>query len=119
MTGTPQWRVFEDHVNALLGLDGTVASGSQFHDKGDGVDRRHYSLTGMALQVDAKCSTGVSFRVSGKLMRQYCLRAAESGKRFVMAIRLIDQKTRGAEDYAVLRLDDLAELLECYRKERE
>jgi hypothetical protein len=109
------WRAFEDHVNALLGLDPTVASGSQFYDKGDGVDR---SEGDFAIQVDAKYTEAKSFSVNGKLLTQWCQRAQLSGKRFVLAVRLWNPSLNSGDDYAVIRLDDLAELLEK-AKERQ
>lgn len=48
------WAAFEAYTNRLLGLSATVASGSQDHDPGDGVDRRHHSETDYALMADCK-----------------------------------------------------------------
>ena len=62
MRAVPGWRNFEVYVNELLGLEGTIASGSQFHDPGDGVDRRHHTETDFALMVDAKYSERASFQ---------------------------------------------------------
>lgn len=102
------WRAFEDHVNSLLGLESTVASGSQFYDKGDGVDR---SESDFAVQVDAKYTEKRSHSVNAQLMRQWAARAALSGKRFVLAIRIWEPSLNYGDDYVVLRLDDFAELL--------
>lgn len=116
MRREPGWETFEAHVNNLLLLDSTVASGSQYHDPGDGVDRSHPSETDMAVMVDAKYTVGRSFSISAKLLRQYVERAAMGGKRFVLAVRMTDPKdVISSHDYAVLPLDDYAELLSAYR----
>lgn len=107
------WRPFEDYVNELLGLDATVASGSQFYDKGDGVDR---SESDFAIQADAKYTEGLSFSVSHKLMYQWATRARQSGKRFVLAVRLWSPVLNSPDDFVVLSLNDFAELLEKARE---
>lgn len=113
------WREFEAHVNQLLGLSGTVSSGNQAHDPGDGVDRRHPSETDYALMVDAKYTIAGSFTVNRKLMGSYIRRAATAGKRFALPVRLVDPCTSRVDDYIVVPLDDFAMLLESYReKER-
>lgn len=103
------WKPFEDHVNELLGLDATVASGSQFYDKGDGVDR---SESEFAIQADAKYTERASFSVNHKLLHQWATRARQSGKRFVLAIRLWSPVLNSPDDFVVLSLSDFAELLE-------
>lgn len=110
------WAAFENYVNGLLGLSATVASGSQAHDPGDGVDRRHHHQTGYPLMVDAKYSEQKSFSVNGKLMRQYVRRATEAGKCFALPVRLMDMRTKQADDYVVVPLQDYVMLLETYRK---
>ena len=110
------WESWEAYSNKALGLSATVASGSQDHDPGDGVDRRHHSETRYALMADAKYTEKGSFSVSAKLMGQYVRRAAEAGKRFVLPVRLVDGGGRGVHDYIVVPLQDYVELLETYRE---
>ena len=110
------WAAWEAYINRLLGLDFTVASGNQAHDPGDGVDRRHHRETDYALMADAKYTERKSFSVSAKLMGQYVRRAAESGKRFVLPVRLVDSGTKEVHDYIVVPLQDYAALLETYRE---
>lgn len=109
------WQAFEDYVNTLLGLSPTAASGSQFHDKGDGVDRRHHSQTDYAVQADAKYTTKGSYAISLKLMRQWAREATSAGKSFIMPIRFVDVY-QDAEDFVVVPLQDYAMLLEAYRR---
>lgn len=110
------WEAWEAYTNRVLGLDATLASGSQAHDPGDGVDRRHYSETDYALMADAKYTERKSFSVSAKLMGQYVQRAAEMGKRFVLPVRLVDTPTKEVHDYIVVPLQDYVALLETYRE---
>lgn len=109
------WEAWERYVNAALGLDSTVASGSQAHDPGDGVDRRHHSETGYALMVDAKYTERKSFPVNGRLMSQHVRRAAEAGKSFALPVRLVDKATGRLEDFIVVPFEDYRMLLESYR----
>ena len=110
------WEAWEAHVNAALGLDRTAASGSQAHDVGDGVDRRHPSETGYALMVDAKYTEQKSFSISAKLMGQYVRRAAEAGKSFILPVRLVDKAGMGVKDFVVVPFEDYRMLLETYRR---
>lgn len=110
------WEAWESYTNRLLGLQSTVASGSQDYDPGDGVDRRHHSETGYAIMADAKYTERKSFSVSAKLMGQYVRRAAEMGKRFVLPVRLVDTGTKEVHDYIVVPLQDYVALLETYRE---
>ena len=64
------------------------------------------------MQADAKYTEAKSFSVNAKLLAQWCQRAAMSGKRFVLAVRIWNPSLNSGDDYAVIRLDDLAELLE-------
>lgn len=110
------WEAWESYANRALGLSATVASGSQSHDPGDGVDRRHHSETGYALMADAKYTEKASFSLNAKLMNQYVRRAAEMGKRFVLPVRLVDSGGREVHDYVVVPLQDYVALLETYRE---
>lgn len=110
------WAAFEAYINRVLGLSATVASGSQDHDPGDGVDRRHPSETDYALMVDAKYTEQKSFSVNAKLLSQYVRRAAEAGKSFVLPVRLVDKSTKEVHDFVVVPLQDYVMLLETYRE---
>ena len=110
------WDAWESYVNRALGLEATLASGSQAHDPGDGVDRRHHTETDYAIMADAKYTERKSFSVSAKLMGQYVQRAAEFGKRFVLPVRLVDSGTKEVHDYIVVPLQDYVALLEVYRE---
>lgn len=109
------WAAFEAHINHLLSLSPTIASGSQPHDPGDGVDRRHYHETDYALQVDAKYTIKGSFAVNRAFMRKSWERAANAGKAFALPIRFADEHTGTVEDYVVLPLDDYVGLLQAHR----
>lgn len=110
------WEAFEGYINRALGLQSTIASGSKAYDPGDGVDRRHHSETDYAIQVDAKYTEKASFPVNAKLMRQWTQRAAEAGKNFVLAVRLVGGGGREVHDYVVVPLQDYVALLETYRE---
>lgn len=110
------WEAWEAYVNKALTLDGTVASGNQAHDVGDGVDRRHRRETDYALMVDAKYTEQKSFSVNAKLLSQYVRRAAEAGKSFALPVRLVDKVTRDVKDFVVVPFEDYRMLLETYRK---
>lgn len=113
------WEAWEHYVNRVLRLDRTAASGSQAHDPGDGVDRRHHSETDYALMADAKYTEKKSFALVAKTMDYYVRRAAEAGKRFVLPVRLMDGGGTVAHDYVVVPLQDYVALLETYREVME
>lgn len=48
------WQEHEAHIQKLLGLDSTIASGSKFHDIGDAVDRSHPNESDFRILADAK-----------------------------------------------------------------
>jgi hypothetical protein len=110
------WKAFETHACTVLGLQPTIASGSQWHDPGDGVDRRHHSETDFALLIDAKYTESNSFSVNAAKLFEWVQRAQEMGRRFAMPIRLLPKWADFPEDYVVLRLDDLGELLDKLRE---
>jgi len=107
------WRPWESYVNLRLGLDPTVASGSQFYDKGDGVDRGRGDW---AYQVDAKYTDKASFSVKSKEMNQWVTRARMAGKRFALAVRVWGRGFVQPSDYVVLPFEDFVELLEKARE---
>ncbi|QDF18641.1 holliday junction resolvase [Gordonia phage Pupper] len=111
MSPKPAWAAFEDDVNDALGLERTAASGSQWHDPGDGVDRAHYGDSDFRLMVDSKYTQGKTYSLSAKFLRDYENRAAEAGRRFALPIRFADKDTGRTDDYIVLSLDDFSELL--------
>lgn len=110
------WEAWEARVNEALTLDRTAASGSQAHDVGDGVDRRHRRETGYALMVDAKYTERKSFSVNARLLSQYVRRAAEAGKSFALPVRLVDTRTKTVEDFIVVPFQDYVMLLDTYRE---
>lgn len=105
------WDAFELHCQEMLGLSGTAASGSQWHDPGDGVDQRHYTETDYALMIDAKYTKQRSFSVNLAFMRTWLNRAGEAGKRFALPIRFEDWRGQ-TEDFIVVPLNDYVELIE-------
>lgn len=111
MRHTKGWRSWEVQVNDELGLDPTVASGSQFHDKGDGVDR---SQSGYAYQVDAKYTESGSYSIT-KTMAQWTNQAARSGKKFALCVRIWPRIQAVPSDYAVIPFDDFVDLLDKAR----
>lgn len=113
------WERFEQYCNELLELDGTVSSGSQWHDKGDGTNRDMYDDNPFRLLVDAKTTVRGSYSVSAKEMDKWTRIGVEAGKRFVLTIRFLRSNSRKQADYAVIGLDDFAELLMLAKKGAE
>lgn len=102
------WAPWEIHVNEQLGLDPTVASGNQFHDKGDGVDRGNGDW---AFMVDAKYTNKNSFSLRVREMAKYVTQARITGKRFALAVRIWPPGYQQPADYAVIPFDDFAALV--------
>lgn len=109
----PGWKPWETYVNERLGLDATVASGSQFYDKGDGVDRGRGEW---AYQVEAKYTDKISFAVKGKELGQWVTRARMAGKRFALVVRVWGRGYAQPSDYVVLPFEDFVELLAALRE---
>lgn len=109
------WQEHEAHIQKVLGLDSTVASGAKFHDIGDAVDRSHPSESDFRLLADAKYTEKGSYSVNLKFLRQMTDKAVELGKRFILPIRLWPTTEQLPHDYVVVSLDDFAELLEKAR----
>lgn len=106
---------FEKHeqdVCDLLGLDPTIASGSQWHDTGDGVNRNAYDA--WPILFDAKCTVQRTYSINRGWMSQQIKRAVGAGKRFILPLRFVDEHGQH-DDYVVMTLDDYAELLEAAR----
>jgi len=112
------WEAWESEVNKKLGLSATIASGSQPHDPGDGVDRRHHHETDYALQVDAKHTTKGSYSVNRRFMRESWERAVNAGKSFALPIRFADaeQGMGQTEDYVVIPFNDYVGFLQLLRE---
>jgi hypothetical protein len=110
------WELFERHANDVLALESTIASGSKWHDPGDGVDRRHYSETDFPLIIDAKYTESGSYAINAAKMLQWVERAQEMGKRFALPLRFWPSWSDRPEDYIVLRLDDFGELMDKLRE---
>lgn len=107
------WEAFEAHCQDLLGLRRTLASGSQWHDVGDGVDPDHTSA--FRLMIDAKSTVRGSFTLNARFLGTWVQKAALLGCRFGLPLRF--EKADGShEDYMVVPLDDFAELLELARR---
>lgn len=110
----PGWRAWESYVAEVLGCDPTLASGNQWFDPGDATTRGRHSP--FPLYVEAKYSEKKTFVLNLRQIRQAHHRAVEMGKRFVMPIRLWPKASRteivGPADYALIPLNDLAELLQ-------
>jgi len=107
------WEEFEAHCQELLGLSPTLASGSQWFDIGDGVDRDTKSV--FPIMIDAKSTVRASYTLKAKFLREWLEKTLLRGKRFVMPVRFILPNGKN-EDWAVLPLDDLAELLELAKR---
>jgi len=112
----PGWKAHEAHIQDLLGLDSTPASGAKWQAVGDAVDNRHPSETVFPLIADAKCTEQKSFSLRAADLGSWVDRAQELGKRFIMPIRFWPRGAYGPRDYVVLTLDDFAELLEMARR---
>lgn len=105
------WEAHERHVQDVLGLDSTAASGAKFHDIGDAVDRRHPSESDFRLLADAKYTERGSYSLNAKFLRQMSDKAAALGRRFVLPVRFWPVGSPAPEDYVVVGLGDFAELV--------
>jgi hypothetical protein len=112
---TKGWQEHEAHVQKVLGLDSTAASGAKFHDIGDAVDRRHPNDSEFRLLADAKYTEKGSYSVNLKFLRQMTDKALELGKKFILPVRLWPNTEQLPHDYVVVSLDDFAEMLEKSR----
>jgi hypothetical protein len=110
----PGWQEFETHVQQLLGLDSTPASGGRFHAPGDAVDHHHPTQSRFPLFADCKFTQRLSFSLNRHFLLQQSERAVELGKRFILPLRFWHHHN-AYEDYVVLRLDDFAELMDLAR----
>lgn len=104
------WIGWENHVNTALGLSSTAASGSQWYEKGDGIDK---SDSEWAFQVDAKFTDKGSRSVSVKEFGQLAMQAAMQGKKFALPIRFWPRKALRPADLVVITFEDFCALVEA------
>lgn len=109
LVATRGWEAHEKDLQEMFGLEPTITSGSKFYDPGDAVTRGRTHP--FPLYVDGKYTTKRSRSVSLKELRDYQGRAAEIGKRMVLALRYWPISDTQPEDYVVLSAHDFAELL--------
>ena len=109
----PTWKHWEHHVQEVLGLSSTPASGAKWQAPGDAVDTGHDSV--FPLIVDAKTTKNHSYSITRKFWEQWSQKAAEDGKRFIAALRLWPPGARTPTDVVVIGFDDFAELLAMAR----
>lgn len=112
--GNPEWEKFELHAQSLLGLRGTIASGTKWYDPGDGTSEREGIL--FPFMTDAKCTRSKSWSVSLQFLEQWTRKSSEFGKRFLMPLRFITDQME-YRDYVILTLDDFAEIVEAAEEE--
>jgi len=111
----PGWLQWEHHVQDVLGLSSTPASGARWHDVGDAVDNDRDSV--FPLLADAKYTDSkLSYSIGHKFWTQWQQRAAEAGKRFILPIRIHPHGKGVPADVVAIGLDDFAELLELARR---
>lgn len=115
MRPQPGWEAWEKHVNETLGLSATAASGSQWYEKGDGVDK---SDSEWAFQVDAKYTDKASRSISIKEWDGLGKLARMAGKKFAIPVRLWPRGALGPTDLVVISLEDFAALV-CAAKAGE
>lgn len=112
MIKAPTWEQWEANLQELLGLDATICSGNQFYDIGDAADHANPNDVSFRLLVDCKYTEHLSWSLRAKEVGQWVDRAAEVGKRGMMAIRLWPRGALLPRDYVVLTADDFAEIYE-------
>ncbi len=108
----PEWRKFELDCQEALGLHDTIASGSKFHDPGDGVTG-HYSEDELGIIIDAKTTEKGSYSVKADMINDWIDRSQLLGKMFLLPLRFTQHEV---DDLVVLRLNDLVALVEWARK---
>lgn len=118
--GVKPWHAWEVEVQDRLGLRSTIASGNKFYDPSDGVDVREAKDIDFRVMVDAKCTEGISFRFTKRLMSQWVRKAQEMGFRFALPVRLtngeVEEGSDEITDYVVITFEDYLELVESYRE---
>jgi len=111
----PSWEAWEHDIQHLLGLSATPASGAKWQAIGDAVDTGHPQDTTFPIIADCKLTEHHSFTISRKFWMDWQKRAAETGKRFILPLRIWPRGIRQPTDIVALSLDDFAELLEMAR----
>ena len=109
----PGWQRFETHVNSLLGLDATAASGATWKDKGDGSTRNNYEEP-WSLLVDAKTTEKGSYSLNRKFLEDMRKVAIQDGKTFALPLRFLTEPA--SVDWVTIPLEDYAYLVEELRK---
>lgn len=107
------WERWENHVNERLGLDGTVASGATWKDKGDGATRDNYSEV-WPLMVDAKTTERGSYSLKSKFLEDMYRVAKQEGKTFALPIQFTQEERQ--PQWVAVPFEDYAYLVEEYRK---
>ena len=110
------WQHHETYVAGVLGLDTTLASGALFHDPGDAVTRGHSPFP---LYADCKYTVHHSFSIKDRQLRQYAHRAAELGRRLILPIRFWPYEEHDPQDWVVISLHDLRELMDLIPQDKE
>ena len=109
----PDWRRAEKELNEQLGVEATVSSGNQWYEKGDGETKGHPTDTdAFRFQVDEKSTVHRKYSIDAYQMNEWCDRATQDGKVFLLPIRFeIGRDREAVFDYVVLRLSDFKFLL--------
>jgi hypothetical protein len=105
----PGWSEWEGYVNNRLGLQPTIASGSQFHEKGDGFDT---SRGDWAFQVDAKYTEKISYAVRGSTFFEWVWQAVSRGRNFALVVRIWPRGQKQPHDLAVIPFDLLVSMVD-------
>lgn len=109
------WQSWEHEIAEKFGLSTCIASGNQFQDPGDAVDRSNPHEEPFRLLVDGKFTEAGSFSLNVKKLMQWFDKGVEVGKRAVIAVRLWPRGLLRPVDVVVLDANDFAELLEKAR----
>jgi hypothetical protein len=107
----PGWAQWEEDIQELFGLDGTICSGNKFHDPGDAVSRDNPHDGTFRLFVDCKYTEKLSYSFRRADWEKWTERAAERGMRPAMAVRIWPRGLIGPADAMIVSVDDLAELI--------
>jgi len=104
----PTWEAFESDVAELFGLRRTITSGNKFFDPGDAVSPPDDPFP---LYVDAKYTERLSYSLKLKDLQNYRDQAAHLGKHLVLPLRFWPRGQHGPQDFAVVDLYDLHDLV--------
>lgn len=109
----PGWENHEEDVAKIFGLRRTISSGNRFFDPGDAVSPD--STGPFPIYAEAKYTEKDSFTLKRKDLRKYWELAFDTNKHLIMPIRFWPRGARMPDDYVLLGLHDLQELIERYR----